>query len=111
MRISFWEEIARFVLRFRTFRFGDYITDSVDYQTARKYWNKLKQRLSEEGNEPVTNCHRLKLTAADGKQRITDVADTEQLFRLIQSVTSKKSEPVKQWIARTAAARIDQLMV
>ena len=87
------------------------LTDSVDYQTARKYWNKLKQRLSEEGNEPVTNCHRLKLTAADGKQRITDVADTEQLFRLIQSVTSKKSEPVKQWIARTAAARIDQLMV
>ena len=60
------------------------LTDSVDYQTARKYWNKLKQRLSEEGNETVTNCHQLKLTAADGKQRITDVADTEQLFRLIQ---------------------------
>ena len=87
------------------------LTDSVDYQTVRKYWNKLKQRLSEEGNETVTNCHRLKLTAADGKQRITGVADTEQLFRLIQSVTSKKAEPVKQWIARIAAARIDQLMV
>ena len=86
------------------------LTDSVDYQTARKYWNKLKQRLSEEGNETVTNCHQLKLTAADGKQRITDVADTEQLFRLIQSVPSKKAEPVKQWIARTAAERIDQLM-
>ena len=88
------------------------LTDSVDYQTARKYWNKLKQRLSEEGNESVTNCHQLKLTSpGDGKKYLTDVADTEQLFRLIQSVPSKKSAPVTPWIARTAAARTDQLMV
>ena len=58
------------------------LTDSKDYTTARKYWNKLKQRLKEEGNETVTNCHQLKLRAADGKTRLTDVADTEQLFRL-----------------------------
>ncbi len=62
------------------------LTESTDYQTARKYWNKLKQRLAEEGNETVTNCHQLKLTAADGKQRLTDVAETEQVLRLVQSV-------------------------
>ena len=61
------------------------LTESKDYQTARKYWNKLKQRLKEEGNETVTNCHQLKMLAPDGKMRLTDVADTKQLFRLIQS--------------------------
>ena len=76
------------------------LTDSVD---GRKYWNKLKQRLREEGNETVTNCHQLKLTAADGKQRLTDVADTEQILRLIQSIPSKKAEPFKLWLARVEA--------
>ena len=85
------------------------LVDSKDYQTARKYWNKLKQRLKEEGFEPVTNCHQLKLRAEDGKLRLTDVADTEQLFRIIQSVPSSKAEPIKQWMAHVAAERIDQL--
>ena len=65
------------------------LAESKDYLTARKYWNKLKQRLKEEGNETVTNCHQLKMKAWDGKLRLTDVADTEQLFRLIQSIPSK----------------------
>lgn len=82
------------------------LTDSVD---GRKYWNKLKQRLKEEGNQTVTNCHQLKMRAADGKMRMTDVADTEQLFRLIQSVPSPKAEPFKQWMAQVASERIDQL--
>ena len=68
------------------------LTESVD---GRKYWNKLKQRLKEEGNETVTNCHQLKMRATDGKMRMTDVADTEQLFRLIQSIPSPKAEPFK----------------
>ncbi len=85
------------------------LVNNKDHQTARKYWNKLKQRLKEEGFEPVTNCHQLKLKAEDGKLRLTDVADTEQLFRIIQSVPSPKAEPFKQWMARVAAERIDQL--
>lgn len=85
------------------------LTDSANYLTARKYWNKLKQRLKEEGNQTVTNCHQLKMRAADGKMRMTDVADTEQLFRLIQSVPSPKAEPFKQWMAQVASERIDQL--
>ena len=85
------------------------LTDSKDYLTARKYWNKLKQRLVEEGNETVTNCHQLKLRAADGKMRQTDVADQQQLFRLIQSIPSPKAEPFKQWIARVASERIDEI--
>ena len=85
------------------------LTDSKDALTARKYWNKLKQRLKEEGNETVTNCHQLKLRAADGKMRLTDVADTEQLFRLIQSIPSPKAESFKQWMAQVAAKRIDQM--
>ena len=85
------------------------LAESKDYQTARKYWNKLKQRLKEEGNETVTNCHQLKMKADDGKKRMTDVADTEQLFRLIQSIPSKKAEPFKQWMAEVAAHRIDQM--
>ena len=75
------------------------LTESADYQAARKYWNKLNQRLRDEGNESVTNCHRLKLTAADGKKYLTDVADTEQVLRLIQSSPSTKAEPVKMWLA------------
>ena len=82
------------------------LTDSKD-PTA--YWRKLKQRLKEEGNETVTNCHALKLRAADGKMRLTDVADTEQLFRLIQSIPSPKAEPFKQWMALVASQRIDQM--
>lgn len=82
------------------------LTDSVD-STA--YWRKLKQRLKAEGNETVTNCHGLKMQAADGKMRLTDVADTEQLFRLIQSIPSPKAEPFKQWMAQVASERIDQL--
>ena len=87
----------------------DVLTDSKDALTARKYWNKLKQRLKEEGNETVTNCHQLKLRATDGKMRMTDVADTEQLFRLIQSIPSLKAEPFKQWMAQVASQRIDQM--
>ena len=82
------------------------LTDSVD-PTA--YWRKLKQRLKAEGNETVTNCHGLKMTAPDGKMRLTDVADTEQLFRLIQSIPSPKAEPFKQWMAQVAAERLDQM--
>ena len=82
------------------------LTDSKD-PTA--YWRKLKQRLKEEGNETVTNCHALKLRAADGKMRLTDVADTEQLFRIIQSVPSPKAEPFKQWMAQVASQRLDQM--
>ena len=85
------------------------LTDSKDALTARKYWNKLKQRLKEEGNETVTNCHQFKLRAADGKMRLTDVADTEQLFRLIQSIPSPKAEPFKQWMAQVASNRLDQM--
>ena len=87
----------------------DVLIDSKDALTARKYWNKLKQRLKEEGNETVTNCHQLKMRAADGKMRLTDVADTEQLFRIIQSVPSPKAEPFKRWMAQVAAERIDQM--
>ena len=84
----------------------DVLTDSKD---ATAYWRKLKQRLKAEGNETVTNCHALKLKAADGKMRLTDVADTEQLFRLIQSIPSPKAEPFKQWMAQVASQRIDQM--
>jgi hypothetical protein len=72
------------------------------------YWRKLKQRLRTEGNETVTNCHGLKMTAADGKSRLTDVADTEQLLRLVQSIPSPKAEPFKQWLARVGYERIEE---
>ena len=85
------------------------LTDSQDFQRARKYWNKLKQRLKDEGNETVTNCHQLKMKAVDGKMRLTDVADTEQLFRLIQSIPSPKAEPFKLWLARVASERVDEM--
>ena len=71
------------------------LTDSPDYNTGRKYWNKLKQRLKDEGNELVTNCHQLKMRAADGKNRLTDVADTEQLLRIIQSIPLQESRAVQ----------------
>ena len=82
------------------------LTESVD---ANAYWRKLKQRLKEEGNETVTNCHGLKMPAQDGKMRITDVADTEQLFRLIQSIPSPKAEPFKLWLAKVASERLDEM--
>ncbi|MBE6628991.1 MAG: hypothetical protein E7629_08705 [Ruminococcaceae bacterium] len=85
------------------------LTDSTDYQTARKYWNKLKQRLKEEGNETVTNCHQLKMPAADGKMRLTDVANTQQLLRIIQSIPSPKAEPFKMWLAKVGAERLDEI--
>ena len=83
------------------------LTDSAD---ATAYWRKLKQRLKAEGNETVTNCHALKLPAADGKKRLTDMADLQGIFRLIQSVPSKKAEPVKQWLAKLGEQRIDQII-
>ena len=84
------------------------LTEQTDYQKARKYWNKLKQRLSEEGSQLVTNCHQLKMTAQDGKKRLTDVANTEQLLRLIQSIPSKKAEPFKIWLAQVGRERIEE---
>lgn len=84
------------------------LTDS-DYQTARKYWKVLKGRLIKEGFELVTNCYQLKMQSTDGKRYLTDVADTEQLFRVIQSIPSPKAEPFKQWMAQVAAKRIDQM--
>ena len=84
------------------------LTETTDYLTARKYWNKLKQRLKAEGFQPVTNCHQLKMLSADGKMRLTDVANTEQLLRIIQSVPSKKAEPFKQWLAEVGRERIEE---
>ncbi len=81
----------------------------TDSPNPRNYWKVLKHRLVKEGNETVTNCNQLKLQAEDGKKRLTDVADTEQLFRLIQSIPSPKAEPFKQWMAQVARQRIDQL--
>ncbi len=82
------------------------LTESIDPQA---YWRKLKQRLKAEGNQTVTNCHGLKMLAADGKMRKTDVADTEQLFRLIQSIPSPKAEPFKLWLAQVASERLDEM--
>ena len=85
------------------------LTDQPDIGHSRNYWKVLKHRLKIEGNESVTNCNRLKLIAEDGKQRLTDVADTEQLFRIIQSIPSPKAEPFKLWMAHVASERIDQM--
>ena len=82
------------------------LTDSID---AAAYWRKLKQRLKAEGNETVTSCHGLKMPASDGKMRVTDVATTEQLFRLIQSIPSPKAEPFKLWMAQVAKERLDEM--
>ena len=84
------------------------LTES-DYQNSRNYWKVLKSRLKAEGNETVTNCNQLKLVAPDGKLRMTDVADTEQLLRLIQSIPSKKAEPFKLWLASVGSERIDEI--
>lgn len=81
-----------------------------DYQSARKYWNKLAQRLRDEGSEQtVTNCHQLKMKADDGKMRATDAADVETIFRIIQSIPSKKAEPIKQWLAKTGHERVQEM--
>lgn len=80
-----------------------------DYQTGRKYWKNLKLRLNKEGSEVVTNCYQLKMLAPDGKMRLTDVADTEQILRIIQSIPSKKAEPFKQWLAKAGKERIDEI--
>ena len=85
------------------------LTDQPDNDHARNYWKVLKHRLKKEGNETVTNCNQLKLRADDGKMRLTDVANTEQLFRLIQSIPSPKAEPFKQWMAQVASERLDQM--
>ena len=85
------------------------LTEQDDYQTSRKYWNKLSQRLREEGSEVVTNCHRLKLPAEDGKLRETDCANTESLFRIIQSIPSRKAEPFKRWLAKVGYERIQEI--
>lgn len=85
------------------------LTDSRDFQTARKYWNKLKQRLKDEGSELVTNCHRLKLPAQDGKLRETDVLNTKGILRLVQSIPSKKAEPFKMWLAQVGSERLDEI--
>ena len=83
------------------------LTESAD---GRTYWKVLKNRLSKEGNETVTNCNQLKLPASDGKMRLTDVADLEGILRIVQSVPSKKAEPIKQWLAQVGGERIHQMI-
>ncbi len=85
------------------------LTEQPDFQTARKYWNKLNQRLREEGSESVTNCHQLKLPAADGKYYDTDCANTQTLFRIIQSIPSPKAEPFKLWLAQVGYERVQEI--
>ncbi|MBV6410996.1 MAG: hypothetical protein GAKPKEKM_01834 [Rhodocyclaceae bacterium] len=85
------------------------LTRQPDYQTARKYWNKLKERLGKEGSQLVTNCHQLKMLAADGKQRPTDAATAETLLRLVQSVPSPKAEPIKLWLAKVGYERMQEM--
>ena len=85
------------------------LADSVDFTTARKYWNKLKQRLNAEGSELVTNCHQLKLPAADGKSYKTDCLSTKNVLRLVQSIPSPKAEPFKVWLAQVGADRLDEI--
>ena len=83
------------------------LTES-DYVTGRKYWNKLKQRLKEEGSELVTNCHQLKMLSSDGKKYLTDAMTVEQVLRLVQSIPSKKAEPFKLWLAKVGNERINE---
>lgn len=85
------------------------LTEQMDFQLARNYWKVLKNRLIKEGSELVTNCNRLKLFAEDGKMRETDVADTETILRLIQSVPSKKAEPIKLWLAKVGYERMQEM--
>lgn len=84
------------------------LTEQSDYQAARNYWKVTKKRLKDEGNETVTSCNQLKMTASDGKKRLTDVADTEQLLRIIQSIPSPKAEPFKLWLAQVGRERIEE---
>lgn len=109
----FWERKVRTVWDDKAEKWYFSIVDVVAVLTESvaplAYWRKLKQRLKEEGNETVTNCHALKMTAADGKMRLTDVADQEQMFRVIQSIPSPKAEPFKMWMAHVASERIDQM--
>lgn len=91
------------------FSIVDVVTILTQSASPRKYWNKLKQRLKEEGNETVTNCHQLKMKASDGKMRLTDVATTEQLLRLIQSIPSPQAEPFKMWLAKVGYERIEAI--
>ena len=91
------------------FSIVDVVAILSNSKDALAYWRKLKQRLKQEGNETVTNCHGLKMIAADGKMRMTDVADTEQLFRLIQSVPSPNAEPFKLWLAKVGSERLDEI--
>jgi hypothetical protein len=84
------------------------LTDQSDFKTSRKYWNKLAERLRAEGSEVVTKCHQLKMLAADGKMRLTDVADTEIMLRIIQSIPSPKAEPFKLWLARVGYERLEE---
>ena len=84
------------------------LTEQPDYQAARNYWKVTKKRLKDEGNEMVTSCNQLKMTASDGKKRLTDVADTEQLLRIIQSIPSPKAEPFKLWLAQVGRERIEE---
>jgi len=86
------------------------LIDATDYSVARNYWKVTKHRLIKEGNQLVTNCNQLKLKAADGKRRLTDVANTEQLLRIIQSIPSKKAEPFKLWLAQLGRERIEETM-
>ena len=85
------------------------VLTSSDYQKARNYWKVLKHRLLEEGNETVTNCNQLRMNAPDGKMRLTDVADVEQVFRLVQSIPSPKAEPFKLWLAQIGKERIEEI--
>lgn len=91
------------------FAIVDVVAVLTESTSPQAYWRKLKQRLTNEGNETVTNCHALKMTAADGKKRLTDVADGEQLLRLIQSIPSPKAEPFKQWLAQVGNERLSQM--
>ena len=85
------------------------LTQQPDFTTARKYWNKLKERLTKEGSQLVTTCHQLKMRAEDGKQRLTDVATAETLLRLVQSVPSPKAEPIKLWLAKVGYERMQEI--
>lgn len=85
------------------------LTNCSDYTTARKYWNKLAQRLRDEGSEVVTFCHQLKLQSSDGKKYLTDCANTEGLLRIVQSIPSPKAEPLKRWLAKVGYERIQEI--
>jgi len=103
-----WDEL-REEWHFSVIEIVGILIDQPDYQKARKYWNKLSERLTKEGNESVTNCHRLKIMATDGKKYLTDCANMETIFRLIQSIPSPKAEPIKLWLAKVGHERIQEI--